>query len=223
MKLPVKKYKLGKGETMLSAVTKHKFPGADVEKIFKATFNAKIRKTRKKYTDVTAGDEIFLPLVTKKDLRPVHSLFLDMNFAADASLNTTQELLKSVEADIKEAKARKKEALNGTAKINHLYITDSMKLEKAQAKCKRETSKVSLANLFGHCESVFKQSQKDVEGLKSKFTKIYKEEELRADALISALEETKKILSAQVTLKYQLLKALSLVVDELNDLSRQTF
>ena len=53
-----------------------------------------------------------------------------------------------------------------------------MKLEKAQAKCKRETSKVSLANLFGHCESVFKQSQKDVEGLKSKFTKIYKEEEI---------------------------------------------
>ncbi|WP_419738702.1 hypothetical protein [Ruegeria sp.] len=98
-----------------------------------------------------------------------------------------------------------------------------MKLEKAQAKCKRETSKVSLANLFGQCESVFKQSQKDVEGLKSKFIKMFKEEELRADALISALEETKKILSVQVTLKYQLLKALSLVVDELNDLSRQTF
>lgn len=208
---------------MLSVVTRNGFPGADVEKIFKAPFNAKIRKKRKKFTDVTAGDEIFLPVFTKKDLRPVHSLLLDMAFAADADLNITEELLRSVEADLKEAQARKKNALNNTAELSVLYIKESRKLDEALRKCKRETSKLSLDNLLGRCMSDYERSSKSVEKSRNSFAKIIKEEELKANSLISALTETKKVLGSQVTAKAALRSTLSGIVDDLNDLSRQTF
>lgn len=223
MKLPTRTYKLLKGERMLTAVTKHGFRGADVEKIFKAKFNSKIQKLRKKYTDVTAGDEIELPLITKKHVNTIRDMVLELAYAVSDDLTVTEDLLERVELDIKAAKERRKNiSLNG-AELRIKCITESKKVDQAFSKCTNEAKNTFLGDFLGTCKRDFERSSKIVDGLCDKYDKLAREQEAKASALISELEEKRKTVLAQVESKLATKKALDRHLDSLSSLASETF
>lgn len=223
MLMPLTTHTVKKGEHLTGITKKHGFPGGAWKKIYKASYNAPLRKRRPDPNVILPGDIVALPMFTLSQTKMVYDAIWEVVKVLEYAIHYEKKALAAVTKAKKNPDKVDERADQLIRDTLYHTVKDGMAADAQLKVCRKKAKERFFGDLLKSCEKAHSKRFKTIYNIENTFLKAAdgaKEDAEKKRKALAALEKSLKGLIKQTK---SFTDGLVAIGDLVSKVSRETF